>query len=229
MEYRHELKFLVSEADLCQIQHRISCFMARDIHQAGEAYTIRSLYFDDLYDTCLGENYAGVDHRTKYRIRLYNGQTTPLHLEKKEKYRGMTRKVSQSIFPDDCLCMMAGLPPAAEGPLARELECRMLTRGLIPKCIVEYDRSAYVEELGNVRITFDRNIRGAGNVNRFLDPVCGETTRVLPPGQHILEVKFDELLPQYLLQAIDLNHLRRTSFSKYAMVRGCIHSEERYL
>ncbi len=229
MEYRHELKFLVSEEDLCQIQHRLSCLMARDVHQTGEAYTIRSLYFDDLFDTCLNEVYAGVDRRTKYRIRLYNGNPVPLHLEKKEKYRAMTRKESQSLSPGDCLRTLEGLPPLAEGPLARELKCHMLTRGLAPRCIVEYDRSAYVEQTGNVRITFDRDIRGTGRTDRFLDPVCGEMTRVLPPGQHILEVKFDELLPQYLLQAVDLNHLRRTSFSKYAMVRGCIHFEERYL
>lgn len=229
MEYRHELKFLVSETDLCRIRNRLECLMIQDSHQAGDAYTIRSLYFDDFYDTCLSEVFSGVDNRTKYRIRLYDGKLSPIHLEKKSKHQGMTRKQSQSLTAEDCQCYLESTPPVLSGPLASELEYRMLTAGMQPKCIVEYDRSAFMEEAGNVRVTFDRDIRGTRKIEQFLEPVCRDMSLALPRGQHILEVKYDEFLPQYLLQAVDLNHLHRTSFSKYAIVRSSTDTRERYL
>jgi hypothetical protein len=56
-------------------------------------------------------------------------------------------------------------------------------------------------------------------VERFLDTTEEFTLPVVEQGMHILEVKYDEFLPKYILQLVDLNNLHRQSFSKYAMVR----------
>ncbi len=221
MEYRHELKFLVSALEIEKLRSRLDAIMVRDRHQVGEAYTIRSLYFDDIYDSCLQEVLDGVDNRKKYRLRLYNGSADVIHLEKKSKLRGMTHKVSETVPEAVCARYMAGDLSFCAGALSTELMTAGLCRGMSPRCIVEYERCAFVEEVGNVRITFDTDIRGTGAIHQFLDPKLSDVSYVLPKGLHILEVKFDEFLPEYILQTIDLNSLRRTSFSKYTYVRNC--------
>lgn len=220
MQYRHELKFLISQADVARIDARLSSLLSLDSHMENGCYTVRSLYFDDVYDSCLEEVLSGVDMRRKFRIRLYNGSTDRICLEKKSKLRGMTRKESQRVTKEDCLAYLDGLPVFGEGPVARELFTAMMQTGMTPKCIVEYERRAYVEAAGNVRITLDMDIRGTADIGQFLQRDCHDPVYVLPQGLHILEVKYDEFLPEYILQAVDLNTLQRTSFSKYAWVRG---------
>ena len=187
-------------------------------------YRIRSLYFDDLFDTCLNENLAGTDDRFKYRIRFYDNNKDYINLEKKYKKHGMTKKESEKLAVEQVHKFMEG--PVISGDfetmgdnLSTELFAANLKSGMMPKCIVEYDRLAFAEPAGNVRITFDMNLRGSREVGRFLDTTEEFTLPVIDPCRHILEVKYDEFLPKYILQLVDINNLHRQSFSKYAMVR----------
>ena len=76
----------------------------------------------------------------------------------------------------------------------------------------------FVEKLGNTRITFDRNIRSSNAVQSFLErEIPGRP--ILPAGKQILEVKYDEFLPDYLYRNLQLSHLRQTAFSKYYLCR----------
>lgn len=222
MKYRHELKFLVSEAELTMIGYRLKPLMRQDSHQKEGIYTVRSLYFDDMQDSCARENEDGIDNRKKYRIRIYDGQDQLIRLEKKIKYRGMTRKLGSRISRESCLCYMLGKVPPLKGDdpdVEKELYAEMRMNGMHPVSIVEYERTAFVEPRGNVRITFDRNIRGSGRTEGFLD---GSFTAVplLPEGRHVLEVKYDQFLPEYLAQALEFGALQRTSFSKYYYARN---------
>lgn len=222
MEYRHELKFLVPDITLEKLRYRLSTVMELDEHQSEESYNIRSLYFDDYFDKCLNENLAGTDDRFKYRIRMYRGNADYINLEKKYKYRGMTKKQSEQVSADSVKqCLSEGFYEA-EGPLSTELYAAFIKSGMRPKCIVEYDRCAFVEPVGNVRITFDMNLRGSADIERFLDYSEDFTLPALPAGMHILEVKYDELLPRHILQLVDINELQRQSISKYALVREAI-------
>lgn len=38
-------------------------------------------------------------------------------------------------------------------------------------------------------------------------------------GQGLLEVKYDELLPDYIYEALQLGNMRQTTFSKYYLCR----------
>ena len=48
MEFRVENKYLVTDADLAVIKARLKTVMKQDVHQDGDCYTIRSLYFHDI-------------------------------------------------------------------------------------------------------------------------------------------------------------------------------------
>ena len=224
MEYRHEMKFLVSEGELEILHYRLLPVMKKDIHQKGNSYLIRSMYFDDINDSCKKENEDGIDNRRKFRIRLYDGSTDVLHLEKKEKYRGMTRKNSTDIDKSNCEKYMSGEIPGYRSDMTeieKELYSEAMACQMMPKCIVEYERSAYIDPRGNVRITFDRNIAGCEKVNSFFNEKIYKIP-VLPKGQHILEVKYDEFLPEYLAELLEIGSLQQTSFSKYYYVREAL-------
>ncbi len=88
----------------------------------------------------------------------------------------------------------------------------------MPKVIVEYERVPYIYRDGNVRVTLDRNVSSSSMVEQFLD--AGIVTRpVMPLGQHVLEVKFDALIPDFLYTAAQLEKMRQTTYSKYYLCR----------
>ena len=117
--------------------------------------------------------------------------------------------------------LMAGriLPDiGSQPPLLQKLTMLMLTRRMRPVVIVEYDRIPYVYKNGNVRITLDTNIRSSSDVERFLDEII-PVRPVLPVGQQLLEVKYDDYLPDFIYRSLQLHSLRQTAFSKYAICR----------
>ena len=69
-----------------------------------------------------------------------------------------------------------------------------------------------------VRVTFDRNIRSSSEVARFFDAGCSFRP-VLPAGTNMMEVKFDELLPDFISASLQTGLLSHTSFSKYYLCR----------
>ena len=99
--FRHEYKFLISPNAARLLKLRLPHIMSRDPHAGPTGqYTIRSLYFDDPNFTAFRDKVDGVDNRTKYRIRCYNGDTSRCRLERKEKKGHLTRKTGQSITAD---------------------------------------------------------------------------------------------------------------------------------
>lgn len=90
-------------------------------------------------------------------------------------------------------------------------------RHLMPKVIVNYTRAAYVYEAGNTRITFDSNIRASDDIESF---GAGNTVYDYPDGEsYVLEVKYDEFIPGFILQALEIDSMRQTSYSKYRVCR----------
>ncbi len=229
MYYRVEDKYIVYEDQIAYIRHRLKDVMQQDSHSRGGSYLIRSVYFDDLEDSALQENEAGVDERIKYRIRNYNAGQSVIKLEEKSKKKGYTHKRAVSISRDAVQGIINN-PLAAQAPIAasylsgetrflsKKLYVAMNTRLLHPVVIVEYEREAFVEKSGNVRITLDRNIGASTEVGRFFEKDI-YAVPTMERGAHVLEVKYDELLPDYIRKLIDIGSLQRCAFSKYYYAR----------
>lgn len=220
--WRHELKFVCATPQLKIVESRIRPLLKLDPH-AGRSgkYCIRSVYFDDEWDTCYRENEDGTDPREKFRIRIYNGSDERITLELKQKMRGMTRKLSCPLTRQQCEAALRGeiLQEEADSPeLLRKFIMQQKERKLSAKIIVEYDRVPYIFKLGNVRITLDENIRSSHQVERFLEQDFMRRP-IMPTGDHVLEVKYDDFLPDPIRQVLQLGTLRRTSFSKYYLCR----------
>jgi len=222
MDFRNELKFLVAEPQIALLKNRINHLVELDSHVGEKGYyNIRSLYFDDYYDSCMVENEIGTDPREKFRIRIYNHSADRITLELKKKEHLMTQKHSCPLTREQCELLMKGipLPVSSEYPaVLQKLLLLMRTRGMRPKVIVEYDRVPYVERLGNVRVTLDRNISSSNDIGNFFQENIARRP-ILPAGQHVLEVKYDEFLPDYIKKNLQMEHLRQTAFSKYYLCR----------
>ncbi len=220
--FRHEIKYVISNAQLEIIKSRIDHLIPADPHvdQTG-AYSVRSLYFDDYDNRCYYENENGTDPREKFRIRIYNHSTERIILECKRKERGKTQKSACPLTLEQTQILMQGkvLPDIAEQPpLLRKLTLQMLLHGLRPVVIVEYDRIPYVYPNGNVRITLDTNMASSSSVRCFLDERIPKRP-VMPAGQQLLEVKYDAYLPDFIHRSLQLQDLRQTAFSKYYLSR----------
>lgn len=219
MKYRHEYKHEISIGDMLTLRSRLSAVMKKDIHAIDGKYFIRSLYFDNAQDKALIEKINGVNIREKFRIRYYNHDPSVIHLEKKSKINGLclkdstvlTKEMAQAIVDGDYSWMM----DSGES-LIQELYSKIMSQGLRPKTIVDYEREPFVFAPGNVRVTLDYNIRTGLNCTDFLNPDC----ITVPTGDTIiLEVKWDEYLPDIIRDAIQLPSCRTGTYSKYAVSR----------
>lgn len=220
MKYRHEWKHVISCCDMLILRQRLSAVAKRDIHTVDGKYMIRSLYFDNAYDKVLREKIDGVNIREKFRIRYYNNDTSLIHLEKKSKVNGLCLKEmaelsavqAQAIADGDYEWMIK-----SGAPLIVEFYSKIMSQGLRPRTIVDYTREPFVFAPGNVRVTLDYNIRTGMDCTDFLNPDCVMVSAGDAPI--ILEVKWDEYLPDIIRDAVQLSGCRAGAFSKYAVCR----------
>ena len=218
---RHEVKHYLSYGDLLELRPRLRAVMASDSHARDGRYLIRSLYFDNLFDKALNEKIDGVSRRAKFRVRFYDLDTSYICLEKKVKTGGLGNKqqtVLTASEAEDLSRGVTGWMAEDDRPLVRELYARMTTEGLAPKTIVEYTREPFVYAPGNVRVTLDYGIRTGLGCTDFLDPGC--VTVPVPDDPIILEVKWDEYLPDIIRDIVQVPGTRSTAYSKYAACRS---------
>lgn len=158
--------------------------------------------------------------REKFRIRYYNGDLSLIHLEKKSKVSGLGTKFSAPLTAEEAQGIVDGRLDwmmDSGRPLVQELYCKMRYQGLRPKTIVDYTREPYTYGPGNVRVTFDYNIRTGLCSTDFLNREC--VTVPAPDAGIILEVKWDAFLPSVIRDAVQMPGRRVTAFSKYAQCR----------
>lgn len=219
--YRVEDKYNCSATELVTLQSRMEAVLRPDVNEGSpEGYSITSLYFDDFSDSCLRDTEDGVNRRNKYRIRIYNDALDVIKLEVKTKRDNRIMKRSKSISIAEMKSLIHGEcieDTASEKDPATLFNLAIKTRGLRPKVVVSYERKAYVYEPGNVRITFDRNIRASGRVEEFGRKNISYD--FLQEYDKVLEVKYDEFIPDFLLQLLELGNMQQSAYSKYQLCR----------
>ena len=220
MQFRHEVKHEISQYDMLVLRHRLRAVMRPDPHAEDGKYLIRSLYFDNTDDKALREKLSGCAEREKYRIRLYNYNTDLIHLERKYKNRSLGYKDSVTLTTDQARAIAAGdldFPGWQDNDILRTFRQKMLGQGLRAKVIVDYEREPFIFDAGNVRVTLDYHIRTGLTCTDFLNPDC--ITVPISYDPVILEVKWDNYLPDVIRNAVQLDGRHNGAFSKYAACR----------
>lgn len=183
MDYRHEWKHEINQADLLALRQRLRAIATPDPHTIDGKYMIRSLYFDNAADKALREKLDGVSRREKFRIRYYNGDTSVIRLEKKSKLGNLGKKQIANLTPVQAKAIADGnLDWMQENTdaLISELYTKMRIQGLRPKIIVDYTREPFIFGPGNVRVTLEYNIRTGFQCTDFLSPECITILREMP-------------------------------------------------
>ena len=217
---RHEIKHFINYFDFVQLRSRLPHVLKPDRNAVdGNAYRVRSLYFDNYNDKALREKIDGVDYREKFRLRLYNNDPSCIKLEKKGKKSGLCFKQSAVIPLEFCERLLDGeydVLKQGGHPLALELYTKLNSQLLRPKNIVDYKREAYVFQAGNVRVTLDYDIRAGTDIKTFLkrDIITFPIHRKI-----VLEVKYDRFIPEIVRGVVALSNRQQTAFSKYAAAR----------
>lgn len=220
MNGRHEFKYYINPMDYMQLRARLRTVAKLDKNADNKGtYIIRSLYFDNYSDKAVVEKLSGLSRREKFRLRYYNGDTSFIKLEKKSKINKLCYKEGVSITKEQCTELLAGnynVLRVPEVPLFMELYTKIHYQNLRPRNIVEYKREAYIYPAGNVRITFDSQIKTSNNTMNFLNP----TMSAIPAASSIiLEVKYDGFLPDIIRDIVQIGWRNQTEFSKYVVAR----------
>lgn len=221
MQYRHEYKHYLNYADYLAVRSRLQAVMRLDEHvSASGRYQIRSLYFDNAADKALQEKISGISDREKFRIRCYDGNYDFIRLEKRVKKGGLGYKLSTPLTSDQTKAILSGdtgWMKDSRDALLIELYQKMQFQGLRPKTIVDYTREPYVYQAGNVRVTLDYDIRTGVLNTDMLDAQI--PTVPASPGTYILEVKYDNFLPDVIRDIVQLRYREESAFSKYESCR----------
>lgn len=221
--YRHEDKYLLSHTEEVLMIQRALAVMQRDDHAGPDGYyRIRSLYFDDNTDSCYYDTESGNDPRSKFRIRIYDRDTSYIRLEKKIKNKGLTRKVSSVITKDECEAIIEGRYSdilRASSDLKGELIAEMQIKGLRPVVTVSYDRYPFIYPSLGIRFTIDSNLCYETDAHTFLsDAASGIPVRT--SGERIMELKWNNIMPAHLIEYFRIETLQKDRFSKYYTCRS---------
>ncbi len=221
--YRHELKYEISFAEYFSLAQKLKALMQTDEHSSEcGRYNVYSVYFDNLDDKALMEKINGLPQREKFRIRCYNNDLSFVCLEKKIKHNDLTLKISSPLKKKEALSLAKcdnSFMQDHPSELVRELYCKMQTQRLAPRTAVSYQREAYTYPAGNVRITFDSNIRTSLFSKEFFS-FSSQGIRATDQTENmILEIKYDAFLPDVISKLIQTPQIRLQAFSKYAAAR----------
>lgn len=221
MQMRHEHKHIITYGDMLLLRSRLRAVMKADPHAGPDGvYRIRSLYFDTDDDRALHEKLDGLSRREKFRIRFYNNDESFIRLEKKIKIGDLGTKLSAPLTREETEKILAGdtgFLLKREEDVLHDLYQAMRCGRMRPKTIVDYTRQPFVYGPGNVRVTLDSDVRTGLYVKNIFDH--GSPTICAGVGKIILEVKYDQYLPDLIRDIVQLNNAMGSAFSKYAVCR----------
>ncbi|MCG3088002.1 polyphosphate polymerase domain-containing protein [Sporosarcina cyprini] len=219
---RNELKYYVHIQEYLILREKLSAVLPLDIHSSTrEGYGIRSLYFDGIHDHSLYDKINGIFNREKYRIRIYNESDQVINLERKSKFGNYIYKEAAPLSRVEYDQILRGeydILRGSDHTLHRDFHAALAFRRFRPVAITDYEREAYTQEWGNVRITFDKRLAAGVNGNDLFDPGL-ILQEALGSEQTIMEVKFDDFLPDQIRRILQLQHMARSAISKYVICR----------
>ncbi len=221
--YRHEYKYVISYADYLAVKSRLKHVMTADPHTGPDGrYLIRSVYFDNYNDKALREKIDGIGKREKYRIRFYNDDLSFISLEKKMKIGSRCLKYSECLSENEFNDILHGnidFMRWHSSDLIKEFYVKSRYQGLKPRVLVSYVREPFIYKAGNVRVTFDTDLRTSLFTRNFMDENSRSVSAADTPQDMLMEVKYDAFLPEIIQDLIQIPDVRQQAFSKYGASR----------
>ena len=211
---RYELKYLLTGEQTAFLRQKLRGRMEAD--QYGKT-SIASLYYDTPTYRLIRASLEKPLFKEKIRLRSYGIATeeSPVFLELKRKAYGVVYKRRvQSTLPLVHKFFSGEGDICAGGQINSEIKTfRDYYETLVPACLIIYDRTAYFEPGGDLRLTIDENPRYRADHLTLTESMDGVS--LLDEGWTILEVKVQEAMPLWLAEILSEGQIRKGSFSKY--------------
>ena len=219
---RSELKYYISNHEYTALVNRLKFVLAPDKHSIpGRGYYIRSLYFDSYDDKCLYEKQSGTMYRRKFRLRIYDTEADTVKFEIKNKWNNQIFKESATISRDSAEKIIEGNYGELlkyKNSILNKAYVEFTSNHYKPKVVIDYDRDAFMSNFFNLRVTIDKNLRSNNtDFNIFSSDI--HTIPVILEGKQILEIKYNECLPDYVQGTIQPISFERCAISKYTLGR----------
>ena len=211
---RTEKKYLLSAESYEAFWQRIGERMEPDEYPRS---TVCSIYYDTDDYRLIRHSIEGPVYKEKLRLRSYNvpGEDDPVFVELKKKFKGVVYKRRVCLPAHEAEAWLdRGEHPRQDGQMIREIDWFLHSIQPKAKVYLACDRDAWrAIEDGELRITFDRNIRWREKDLRLEEGDGGEA--LLRPGQVLMEIKTPTAAPLWLAHALSELKIFPTSFSKY--------------
>lgn len=211
---RYEQKYLMDARQTAFLRKSLEGHLVAD--EYGKT-TIASIYYDTPSRRLVRTSLEKPLFKEKIRLRSYGRAKadSPVFLELKRKaYDVVYKRRIETTIPrvDSFFSQEDDL--GAEGQVGKEIRSfRDYYEQLVPSCLIMYDRTAYYEPNGDLRLTIDEAPRYRMDDLVLTGPMEGEL--LLAEGWTILEVKIQDSMPLWLAAILSEGEIRKTSFSKY--------------
>ena len=225
---RYEFKYFLSKKISEDIKNQVNNFMDIDKNASSKLnkeYFVRSIYFEDDFNSNFDEKVDGHRIRKKFRFRYYekNLENQGIYLETKGRNLERTYKRRIKIDESDIELIKQNkflyklIKKYPNSQTINEFVFESYRKNLKPKVIIDYMRRPYVNKHGlYFRLTFDQNI-SCINLNNNLKNSYLNQNISCKTGYTILEVKFDRSIPLWFHRIIQSYNLRRQSISKFVL------------
>ncbi len=212
---RYEQKYLLTPKQYTEVLGEIGRRMEKDVH--GH-YTICNVYFDTGDYELIRRSLDKPVYKEKFRIRSYGtpkGEDT-VFAELKKKYGGIVYKRRVAATAKRLQAFLEkGDRLAGDSQIQGEIRYFLGRYHPEPKVFLAYDRTAFTGEKGDLRVTFDENLRYR---TEGLDLQAGEQGEaVLTEPCIVMEVKTGGAVPLWLARMFCQQGIFPASFSKYGI------------
>jgi SPX domain protein involved in polyphosphate accumulation len=225
MKNRLEYKYLVPLRSMDRLRNDLLKYLDYDEYAAArpdKEYTVRSIYLDTHDYKCYYEKLDGLHTRKKFRIRGYNTQdeNNQIFFEIKRKNDNFISKSRAGMYYQDLHEVLKNTMNAPNLIERGEDDFEYFyyyyqLRHLEPKVLVVYDREPFECKFGSkLRITFDKNLRSK-SVDNYLYLYDESNLRNVYRTEFVFEVKFFQVLPQWINRVLGKYDLTRLAVSKY--------------
>ena len=211
---RYEMKYLLDGRQTGFLRRRLEGRMKID--EFGRT-SIASLYYDTPDSRLIRASVEKPAFKEKIRLRSYGlaSEDSPVYLELKRKCDGVVYKRRvQSTIPEVSRFFEGGELTGGDAQIRKEIAYfRDRYETLAPACLIIYDREAYFEPGGDLRLTIDYRPRYRTKGLTLTESMEG--LPLLPAGWSILEIKVQGAMPLWLSAALSEGSIFKSSFSKY--------------
>ena len=222
---RFEIKYQINNSTRETLFRQISPMLIPDVYHKDEGgYGNYSIYFDAPGQRYRIEKEEGLELRTKPRLRIYKRlrdfSSIGYFFELKHRIDSNIEKErvaidlqkSQTLLDPFNFSFAGG---GSESPVLTKFSYLVRRYNLRPVLCVLYKRRAFTSKyFSGLRVTFDSRVSGCP-VPRLDNPPSSFKS-IIPPHHSIIEIKYNDRLPNWISKVCNKLEMQRISISKFA-------------